>query len=80
MSENNNLNFSVYWSSSASASTTDQSLIQDCRRNNYTNPQENFPCTEKPSIDIENEVDEVFKEKITELSGDIQGAEHIKNN
>ena len=41
-------------------------MISDCRRNNYTSPQEHFTNPEtfqKPSVDIEHEVDEVYKEE-----------------
>ena len=87
MSGSNKFNFSLNGTASASNSTTDQEvgnttpLIDDCRKNNYTSPQENFKYTEtfkKPSVDMEHEVNEVWKEEITKLSGHIQGGEQKK--
>ena len=68
MSGSNNLNFSL----KGSASTTNEkagntkTMIDDCKRNNYTSPQENFKYTDfnKSSVDWNHEVNEVYKEEI----------------
>merc|ERR1711953_656739 len=83
MSGNNSFDFSLNGSASTSNSTPNQeagnskSVIYDSRRNNYTSPQENFhyPDFKKPSVDWDHEVDVVYNEEITKLSGTIQGGE-----